>query len=241
MSAKRRAIHALATSLGRRGFELRRHPARRRQALLAARGVDLVLDVGAADGGYARELRAFGYGGEIVSFEPRRRAHDALREQVGRDPAWSARRLALGEQPGSATINVASNETSSSLLPMRGEHMAAAPQVQYVGTETVEVSTLDAEVGAEVEKARAPFLKIDTQGFERAVLAGGPAVVARCVGLQLELSFVPLYEGGMLVDEAVSWAYEHGFHLAVVEQGYAAPSGELLQVDGVFVRSAASW
>ena len=57
------------------------------------------------------------------------------------------------------------------------------------------------------------------------------------MGIQLELSFIPLYDGGMLVDEAVAWAYEQGFHLVNVEQGYAAPSGEILQVDGVFVRS----
>ncbi|MGJ9412778.1 FkbM family methyltransferase [Aeromicrobium sp. CF4.19] len=238
MSARQRAVRAVATRLGRRGFELRRHPARRRQSLLEARGVDLVLDVGAADGGYARELRSFGYQGEIVSFEPRREAHEALQEQVAADPAWSARPVALGEQPGVATINVASNRTSSSLLPMRGEHLAAAPQVQYVGTESITMSTLDAEVGGLVDGHRAPFLKVDTQGFERSVLAGGPDVVSRCVGLQLELSFVPLYEGGMLVDEAVSWAYDHGFHLAVVEQGYAAPTGEILQIDGVFVRGA---
>jgi hypothetical protein len=47
---------------------------------------------------------------------------------------------------------------------------------------------------------------------------------------------VPLYDGGMLADEAISWAYGQGFHLVGIEQGYTAPSGEILQVDGVFVR-----
>jgi hypothetical protein len=41
----------------------------------------------------------------------------------------------------------------------------------------------------------------------------------------------------MLVDEAIGWAYQHGFHLVGLEQGYTAPSGEILQVDGVFIRS----
>lgn len=36
-------------------------------------------------------------------------------------------------------------------------------------------------------------------GFEKQVLAGGESTLNdRCVGLQIELSFVPLYEGGML-------------------------------------------
>ncbi len=85
-------------------------------------------------------------------------------------------------------------------------------------------------------RARAPFLKIDTQGFERAVLEGAEATVPRLVGLQLELSFVTLYEGGILADEAISWAYDHGFVLVGLDQGFTDPGGAVLQADGVFLR-----
>ena len=237
MSIRYRAAYAVATRLGRRGFELRRHPATRRQLMLAKHRVDLVLDVGAAGGGYGSTLRSFGYTGQIVSFEPLSAAFAELTATIGDDPKWSARHTALGSEPGEATINVASNGTSSSILPMLESHTAAAPDVQYVGQETISVARLDDEVGELLTSYRRLFLKIDTQGFEREVLAGGVATVEASVGLQLELSFVPLYEGGMLVDDAVAWAYDHGFQLVGIEQGYAAPSGEILQVDGVFVRS----
>ena len=204
---------------------------------MAERGVDLVLDVGAADGGFARELRSFGYTGDIVSFEPRRAAHATLAAGAAADARWSTRAVALGEEPGRAHINVASNETSSSLLPLGREHVAAAPQVAYVGTEEIDVSTLDAEA-LDLVAGRAAVLKVDTQGFERQVLAGGPGVVDAIVGLQLELSFTPMYDGGMLVDEAISWAYDHGFTLVVVEQGFASPDGRVLQADGFFLRSS---
>jgi len=77
------------------------------------------------------------------------------------------------------------------------------------------------------------FLKLDTQGFERAVLEGGPATLAACRGLQLELSLTPLYEGGMLLDEAVALAYDAGFEMTSIGQGFTSPDGRMLQVDGV--------
>jgi FkbM family methyltransferase len=206
--------------------------------MLAQRDVDLVIDVGAADGGYGTALRSFGYAGDVVSFEPQAAAFARLEHTIAGDPRWTARRCALGPEAGEVTMNIASNSTSSSILPMLDSHIDAAPSVRYVGTETVRVSRLDDEVRDVVAAHRRPFLKIDTQGFEREVLAGGGDTVAACVGLQLELSLVPLYDGGMLIDEAVAWAYGQGFQMVGLEQGYAAPTGEILQIDGVFLRPA---
>jgi FkbM family methyltransferase len=230
-------IATAADQLARRGLELRRHSGSRRQAMLAKHQVDLVLDVGAADGGYGTSLRKFGYAGRIVSFEPLSATYASLCSTIAGDQTWTAHQLALGTQTGSATINVASNRASSSFRAMLDAHRAAAPSVDYVDEEAVAVSRLDDVVDEHLQAARRPFLKVDTQGFEREVLAGGTEVVSRCVGLQLELSFIPLYDGGMLVDEGIGWAYAEGFHLVGIEQGYAAPSGEILQVDGVFFRT----
>lgn len=231
-----RLRNALLNAVAARGFEVRRHPAARRQKMFDAHGVDLVLDVGASDGGYGRQLRQFGYDGRIVSFEPLSDAFARLSAHIADDPLWSARNCALGEEAGAAEINIASNSASSSLLPMQAAHREAEPSVGYVGTETIAVQRLDDLIDDLAGPDERVFLKIDTQGFERQVLAGGPKAVARCVGLQLELSFVSLYEGGMLVDEALATAYGAGFHLAVIEQGWAAPTGQMLQADGIFFR-----
>lgn len=230
-------VNAALMAAYKRGFEIRRHPAVRRQRMFAARGVDLVLDVGAATGLYGKELRQFGYPGRIVSFEPLPSPYAALSEKASADTAWTARNHALGDEAGTATINVASNSASSSMLPMEDAHVEAEPSVTYVGQETIRVERLD-DVAAEVVRpGETVFLKIDTQGFERQVLAGGSKTVEGVVGIQLELSFVPLYAGGMLVDEAVAAMYDAGFHLEVIEQGWAAPSGQMLQADGIFFRS----
>lgn len=236
MTLRQRLAAVLARRLGRRGFEIRRHPAARRQTIFARLDVDLVLDVGAADGGYGRTLRQFGYAGPIVSYEPMPEAFADLSAHIAADPDWTAHQVALGAQAGTADLNIASNRTSSSLLPMLEAHTVAAPHVRYVDRREVEVARLDALAVAPIAAARRPFLKVDTQGFEREVLAGASGVLDDLAGLQLELSFVELYEGGMLIDEAVSWAYRAGFQLVVTEQGYAAPSGEILQMDGIFVR-----
>ena len=55
------------------GYEVHRRDlahAARRNAAMAVRGIDVVFDIGANEGQYVRELREFGYGGRIVSFEP---------------------------------------------------------------------------------------------------------------------------------------------------------------------------
>lgn len=232
-----RLVNAALMAAYKRGFEIRRHPAGRRQKMFAVRGVDLVLDVGAADGGYGRALRQFGYTGRIVSFEPLAHSYAELCANIANDPAWTARNHALGDEAGTAQIHVASNSTSSSLLPMKESHLEAEPSVGIVGQETIRVERLDDAAAQVIETDDTVFLKIDTQGFERHVLAGGPETLARSVGLQLELSFVPLYEGGMLADEAISLAYDAGFHLEVIEQGWASRTGQMLQADGIFFRN----
>jgi FkbM family methyltransferase len=232
-----RLTNVVMRGLARRGLALQRHPGWRRQRLMADHGVDVVFDVGAARGGYAQELREFGYTGRIVSFEPIAAAYAVLQAAADGDAKWSCLHSALGSAAGRQTINIASNSDSSSLLPMAEEHRSAAPHVDFVGSEEITVSRLDDVAPDHLTGADRPFLKIDTQGFEGEVLAGGSQTLDRCVGLQLELSFVPLYSGGMLVDEAISFAYDHGFRMVALAQGFTNPNGAMLQADGVFFRA----
>lgn len=222
--------------LSRRGFVVTRHPASRRQALLSTHEVNLVLDVGAARGSYGGELREFGYRGRIVSFEPLSAAFADLARAAASDDSWTVVNAALGPSAGRSQIHVASNSDSSSLLPLAHEHLAAAPHIDYVTSEDVEVLRLDDATSTVLSQHTRAFLKIDAQGYEKQVLAGGVQTLHSCVGLQLELSTVNLYDGGMLIDEAVSWAYANGFVMAGLIPGFTSPAGALLQADGVFFR-----
>ena len=223
--------------LAQRGYQVRQHPAAHRQQLFVTHGVDLVLDVGAAVGAYGTELRRFGYQGRIVSFEPLSKAYAALLSVSDPDPGWAAVHTALGQDDGETEINVAGNSDSSSLLPMLDAHRAVAPHANYIGVETIRVQKLDDVAAEHTARAQHPFLKIDTQGFERQVLAGATKTMPAIVGLQIELSFVPLYEGSMLAHEAISDLYEQGFLLEALEAGLRDPvSGQMLQADGLFFR-----
>lgn len=232
-----RIVRAAVTALARRGFVVYRHPAVRRQAMFGLHGIDVVFDIGAATGAYGKELRDFGYTGTIVSFEPLTEAFAKLSLACVNDARWHAHHCALGSTSETATINVASNSDSSSLLPLAARHVQAAPQVGYVDTQLVNVKRLDDLATAYVKPASRAYLKLDTQGFEKEVLSGGAETLRLAAGLQLELSFTPLYEGGMVADEAISMAYDAGFHLVGMEPGFADANGQVLQADGVFFRA----
>lgn len=208
------------------------------QRLLEFCKIDLVLDVGSNTGHYALELRAHGYPGRIVSFEPLTSAHARLQDVARGDVAWQvAPRMALGEAEGEIRINVAGNSLSSSILEMLPEHERAAPGSAYVANETVPLGRLDKVATGYLEGTRRLLLKIDTLGYEDRVLAGAQGMMHDVVAIQSELSLVPLYSGQPLFDEMRSKIEGMGFVLFGMFPGYVhEKTGQTLQVDGFFIR-----
>ncbi|MCA2243323.1 FkbM family methyltransferase [Mycobacterium sp. WUMAC-067] len=206
---------------------------------LESLNVSVVFDIGSNTGQYAAGLRKAGYKGRMVSFEPLSQPFAVLERRASKDPLWDCRRYALGDVDGTVSVNIAGNAAqSSSVLPMLKSHQDAFPPANYVGVEDVEVYRLDRVAPEILRPTDVTFLKIDVQGFERQVLAGSESTLANsCVGLQLELSFLPLYEGSMLIPEALEWAYSMGFTLTGLLPCFIDPrDGRMLQADGVFLR-----
>lgn len=208
------------------------------KALMRHLGIDLVLDVGANEGQFATELLRSGYRGRIVSFEPLREAHARLQQAAAREPRWTVHeRCAIGDTDGEVQIHVAGNSVSSSIRPMLEQHAQSAPESRYVGQEAVPLRRLDAAAAPHLGDAREVYLKIDTQGYEAAVLRGAPQLLQRVRAVQLELSLVPLYEGQELWQHFLALMQAQGFVVWTLLPGFVDPaSGRSLQVDAVFVR-----
>lgn len=201
-------------------------------------GITLVLDIGANTGQYVGYLRAAGWTGRVVSFEPVTGVHGVLAGNAAADPAWEvAPAMALGSADGAAEITLSNESDMSSLLALRDEILAVSPSTAAGGTERVNVRALDSLFDDYAGADDRVFLKIDTQGFERAVLDGARNSLPRIAGLQVELSLIPLYEGEALWRELVDRLEAAGFDLRFVLPGYYDRHlHRMLQIDGIFFR-----
>jgi FkbM family methyltransferase len=217
------------------------HPIARRRALFDAYGVDLVLDAGANRGQYARQLRTMGYRGRIVSFEPVSDVYDMLARAAARDRLWTTVNVGLGDIDGSATMHVSDARVFSSLLSRSTQRDYLDPESAPIRDETVQIRRLDSISDEYLADASSPYLKIDTQGFDAQVLDGAGKTIDRYVGVQVELSLVPLYVGENNYQDTIIWLLDRGFELMSVEPGESDPrTGRLYWMDALFFRDVAS-
>jgi FkbM family methyltransferase len=200
---------------------------------------DVILDIGANTGQFAEGLRACGYHGHIVSFEPLSDAHARLVAAAASDPLWDvAERCAAGARDGWTNINIAGNSYSSSLLPMLDLYRDAALESAYLGTEPCRVITLDSYIEQTCSDPTTLFgLKIDTQGYEAQVLEGLKRHHDRVKVIVCAMSLVPLYADAPCISELCHLLAELGYRCVAFGPGFEdRRSGELLQVDGIFVK-----
>ena len=224
--------------LNAQGYDIHRSSSHQLLRAFNLFGVDLVLDVGANVGQFVIELRAAGYRGKVVSFEPLTSAWDVLEREARNDTSWEiAPRCALGDFDGEIKINIAGNSASSSILPMLEAHASAAECSAYVGTERVTIHKLDSVAPKYLVNARRPFLKIDTQGYEWQVLDGAKDILPLMQGVLCELSLVPLYDSQRLWKDIIQRLEDDGFKLWSIHRGFIDPrDGRMLQIDAVFFK-----
>ncbi|MBC2902395.1 FkbM family methyltransferase [Streptomyces cupreus] len=198
--------------------------------------IDAVVDVGANVGQYAIGLRQAGFQGDIISFEPVLASFQELARNAARDPRWHCRNIALGSRRHIAEIHVLGDSRASSLLQPSSRPITTPTVLEQVGTQEVTVETLDQEIAGLAPDTRL-YLKLDVEGYEREVLEGAPRALSRALAIELELSLVPLWEGSPVFFDMIKYVTHLGFRVASVECVTESPrSGEMFQVDGIFMR-----
>ena len=191
-----------------------------------------VIDVGAHSGQFALLVRSERPSARVISFEPQPEPGAVYRRFLGSDA--DLRMVALGESAGEATMHVTRASDSSSLLPIGAEQVDLFPGTDQVAELTVQVSTLDAEFPDASSLAGPVLLKIDVQGFELAVLRGGPVLLSTVQWIYVELSFVELYSGQPLAPAVIRFLDHHGFDMSGAFNVSEGPSGEAVQADFLF-------
>lgn len=203
--------------------------------MMRTAGITLLVDVGANQGQYAERMRAAGFDGQIISFEPGRDAYSYLLRAAERDELWDTRRQAVGDERGELMLNLSANSVSSSLLDVNSRHVAAERRSAVVSQEAVDVVRLDEELTL---TGRPTMLKVDTQGYELPVLRGAAGLRPEIHLIQLEVSLVELYGGQATYLDVLHELDAMGFVPCLVLPGFTDPvTRETLQVDIVAKRT----
>lgn len=197
------------------------------------KNINIVLDVGANDGDYGREIRDRGYKGLIVSFEPNPKAYDRLKRSIGGDSNWLAYPCALGEKDGDADLSVAENDAMSSFKGLT--EFGQGTGAKATGAVKVKTSRLDSFLGERPELMKNIYLKIDTQGFEMEVLRGAGNMLSRIAVVQAEIALVHTYRDELDWLTIVSWIRDQGFEVATAICN-SAVGAQVREFDFVFVR-----
>jgi FkbM family methyltransferase len=180
----------------------------------------LVLDVGAW-GGALKEWACIGNFVDIIGFEPNaaecQRLNSVPSNYVSSEKFYP---YAISGKTGPREFYVTRRPTCSSLLkPVEEEwrRYAVPGSERHRRAEVVDVAMLDTitlDDFCERENIAPDFVKLDTQGSEMEILQQGFSNhLHRLIGLEVEVEFVPLYEGQPLFSEIEIFLREGGFDL----------------------------
>jgi len=178
-----------------------------------------IVDVGASGGVHSRwEEFTTSYKG--VLFEPDPREYDILKSKCGKN--LIVINSALSDSSSLIDFHLCRKQQVSSVFRPNFEFLDKFPYSERFDIlESIEIQadTLDSQL----EKKNIEyidFIKIDTQGYELAILKGGTRYLDGVTGLEIEVEFSQLYENQPLFDEVDRFIRENGFTLFDLKRCY---------------------
>lgn len=147
----------------------------------------VVLDVGANEGSYSREVVGINSSAVVFAFEPHPRTFERLVVNVGASQKIRPINCAVGDLPGRQTLFDRNSQCGTTHASVFREVIEGIHQVQASECE-VDVITLD-EFIEDNRLARVDLLKIDTEGYELNVLKGGAKAIRAGIFKVIQFEF----------------------------------------------------
>ncbi|MDB5143826.1 MAG: hypothetical protein JWQ66_2539 [Mucilaginibacter sp.] len=198
-------------------------------------GINTIVDIGANEGQFAKKIVTLFPNACLFCFEPLGEPFHKLEETFKDNKNVILYHFALGEIDGELTINLNEYSPSSSFLKMDESHKDSFSYAVATTTSKVQVKHLD---GLELNLVEPILIKIDVQGFEDKVIAGGMAAIKRAKVIIIEVSFKELYEKQPLFIDIYRTLTQLNFRYhGNLEQLLSPHNGEILQADAIFINN----
>ncbi len=237
------AIKTVKTLLHRVGLDIVRVNNSPQVTLLGLRELPFktIIDVGANTGQFGRKISAFFPSAMLYCFEPLPVPYDALsawaKTQEGRVTTYN---LAIGEKDAEVEMFFHKDHSpSSSLLAtttLNEQYYPFTKGQRRVSVKQMMLDTAVKEVHAELLSEI--LIKLDVQGYEDRVIAGGTEIFKRASACIVEVCLDTLYDGQAGFKDLVMMFDDLGYQYAGnLEQTYGK-DGHCVFLDAVFLRQA---
>jgi FkbM family methyltransferase len=198
--------------------------------------INTILDVGANFGQFTNTALHLWPNAKIYSFEPIPECFDKLANSVKNNSNVKVYNIGVGAESGTISFQHNKFSAASSFLQTTDKLKESFPYTCETNSIDVNISKLD-DIAKDLEISDSLLTKIDVQGYEDKVLAGGLITLKRSKIIIIETSFEKLYEQQPLFDEIyrslVSWGFSY---TGSVDQLENPQDGRPLQCDAIFIR-----
>jgi FkbM family methyltransferase len=162
---------------------------------------ELIFDVGAYRGDFARQCKKVWPSTRIACFEPQSSILSELHQCALEHSQIDVYEILLGAEDNHRVVLNEAETASSIFLEKAGPRHPKA---------TYEMRTMKSIIESETHQAP-DLLKLDVQGYELEVLKGASTCLDEINVLLIELNLIDIHEDVPLMDEVVGWLAERGW------------------------------
>jgi FkbM family methyltransferase len=196
-----------------------------------------IIDVGGFIGSFSYAIHTLLPKAKIYAFEPNPETYPKLIQNLKNIQEFQAFNTALGDTNGYVDFFANEFSASSSLLPTEDLLIKNYPYTVNTNKTQVKISKLD-DFSTSMILVSPTLLKIDVQGFEEKVLAGGLETLKKVDVIILEISYQSLYKGQSTFDKVYKLLTGLGFeYKGSFEAAFSPIDGSILQSDIIFSRT----